>query len=642
MAHLPEEMIPFADLKKKVVTFDKPYEELFGTDKAVYVQQPHGVLNILDERGDKIIKSISSCKYYKSQHDDTWYPERYEYYYEQSRFRKIKIQGTNKKDYKTYKNRFDKKSRYLGLPNLKKANVQTTWSQEMVEEWKKCRDDILYFAKYCAIIHLDHGVIGINLRPYQKDMLRIMSEKRMSIHNLSRQLGKTTATSVYLAHYVTFNEAKNVGILAHKASMSREVLERTKQIIELLPDFLQPGIVEWNKGSIELENGCAISAYSSDPDAVRGNSFALIYVDECGFVEAWEDCWKAILPVISSGRNSKIVLTSTPNGMNHWYDLWQSAINGKSGFEPYEANWSAVKERLYHSETDSFDDGISWTTNQIGSSSVEAFLQEHAGQFMGSAGTLITGFKLSKMTWTDIEATENLYRFKQPEVGHKYFACVDPAEGRGQDYSTIQIIDVTKYPYEQVAVYHSNKISHIMFPRIIQRLAMEYNEAYVYIELNSVGLSVAKDLYMDLEYENMIIDSSRDLGMKQTKTTKAMGCSTLKDLIEKDKLRINHKQTVIELRTFVEDGLSWSAAKDNHDDLVMALVIFAYLTTQDRFAEFLDMDEHSLAHDIFQDELESMNDDFNFSVFFNDGLNTIEINSASGYNNHEDNYTFAT
>lgn len=181
-----------------------------------------------------------------------------------------------------------------------------------------------------------------------------------------------------------------------------------------------------------------------------------------------------------------------------------------------------------------------------------------------------------------------------------------------------------------------------MFPRIIHRLASEYNEAYVYIELNSVGLSVAKDLYMDLEYENMIMDSSRDLGMKQTKTTKAMGCSTLKDLIEKDKLRINHKQTVIELRTFVEDGLSWSAAKDNHDDLVMALVIFAYLTTQDRFAEFLDMDEHSLAHDIFQDELESMNDDFNFSVFFNDGLNTIEINSASGYNNHEDNYTFAT
>lgn len=640
MSRLPEDMIPVSELKKKIITFDKPYEHWFGEENAIYVQQPDGVLNLKDERGDRILGKIEGCTYYKSQHDDTWYPEKYEYYYEQSRFNKIKIQGTNPKEYKTYKARFDKKTRYLGLPNLKKANVPTKWTQEMVEEWKKCRDDILYFAKYCAIVHLDHGIVQVNLRPYQRDMLKIMSENRMSQHNLSRQTGKTTATSIYLAHYVTFNEAKNVGILAHKASMSREVLERTKQILELLPDFLQPGIVEWNKGSIELENGCAIGAYSSDPDAVRGNSFALIYVDECGFIDAWDDTWKAILPVISSGRNSKIVLTSTPNGMNHWYDLWQSALSGKSGFYPYEATWSCVKERLYHSKTNLFDDGVTWATSQVGSSSVEAFLQEHAGEFMGSAGTLISGFKLSKMDWVDIEARENLYQFKKPEHDHVYIATVDPAEGCGQDYSVIQIIDVTKYPYEQVAVYHSNRVSYMKLPRVIARLATEYNEAFVYIELNSVGMSVAKDLYMYQEYENMILDSSKDLGMKQSKTTKAVGCHTLKDLIEKDKLRIHHKGTVGELRTFVEDGLSWSASKGNHDDLVMGLVIFAYLTTQERFVDYIDKEERYLARDLFQDDFDSMDDDFGFT-FIHSGVNTIEINSVTGYNS-EDNFTFST
>lgn len=956
MARLPEDMLRVEDLSHKVVTFDQPYEHWFGTDKAIYVQQPDGILHIKDERGDITIREVNSCNYYKSQHDDTWYPEFYDQYYEQTRFKKIKIQGTKPHEFKTYKNRFDKKTRYLGLPNLKKANVPTKWTNEMIEEWKKCRDDIIYFSKYCAIIHLDHGIIQMNLRPYQEDMLRIMSESRMSQHNLSRQLGKaldvdtpiptdkgwvkmgdikvgdkvyspsgdlvdvtfatgyqydrdcyevlldtgktviadaehiwtvidnktgnkidittkdmidnwkkvgnesrykiektkpivgkhkdlsidpyvlgywlgdghseygrithhkndsyikgylediyetvhsfedkrnnnvlttsahglttqlrgydlkfnkhipidyqfadieqrtsllqgimdsdgcvnkngyceitfkskvlsddvysllcglgfkpkmkekivngvvyyrttfaaysdkgvcpvrlerkvsnlisscedkrtdylyirnitpvesrpvkciqvdsedhlylctdafipthnTTATSIYLAHYVVFNEAKNVGILAHKASMSREVLERTKQIIELLPDFLQPGIVEWNKGSIELENGCAIGAYSSDPDAVRGNAFALIYVDECAFIGAWEDTWKAILPVISSGRNSKIVLTSTPNGMNHWYDLWMAALSNKNEFTPYQADWSSVKERLYHSKTNKFDDGISWTTNQVGSSSVEAFLQEHGLEFLGSAGTLISGFKLSKMDWKDVESHDHFYRFKDPEEGHKYIAAVDPAEGRGQDYSVIQIIDVTKYPYEQVAVYHNNRISHMIFPHVIQRYATEYNEAWVYIELNSVGMSVAKDLYMNLEYENMIVDSIQDLGMKQTRSTKPLGCSTLKDLIEKNKLIINHKGTVAELRTFVEKGLSWEASDDNHDDLVMGLVIFSYLSTQERFGDFIDT-ERNMANDIFGEELDSLSDGYDFVVIYNNGINTIEVGSS--------------
>ncbi|UYD60188.1 terminase large subunit [Aeromonas phage avDM12-TAAL] len=625
MSLMPDEMIPVAKLERKVVSFDQPLD-VFGEDEAVYAQQPDGMLVIYDDRREKVIRKLKSCVYYKSQHDGRWYPETYDIYSELKRVQKMNLQGKDPSDFKSFKDRFNKRTRYLGLPNLKRANVPTKWTREMVEEWKRCRDDIVYFAEtYCSIIHIDWGVIKVQLRDYQKDMLRIMASERMSMHNLPRQLGKTTATAIFLTHFVVFNEAKAVGVLAHKGDMSKEVLERTKQSIELLPDFLQPGIVEWNKGNIELENGCSIGAYASSPDAVRGNSFALIYVDECAFIEGFEDTWKAILPVISSGRQSRIILTSTPNGINHWYDLWEVSLKSDKGFKPYTTTWITVKERLYDG-SDAYDDGFEWASKQINSSSVEAFQQEHLCRFMGTSGTLINGFKLSKMTWKEVIAEDNFYQLEKPEEGHKYIATVDPAEGRGQDYSTIQIIDVTSYPYKQVAVYHSNKISPLLLPSVIMRYAMEYNNAWVYIELNSIGNMVAKSLFIDLEYENVIVDSSKDLGMKQTKMTKAIGCSTLKDLIEKDKLIVSHKGTIQEFRTFVEKGVSWAAQDGFHDDLVMSLCIFAYLTTQERFGDFIDA-TRNIGADVFQSEMEEMLEDFCVGAIIDDGINTYEVDN---------------
>ncbi|WNL62905.1 hypothetical protein [Citrobacter phage Ci1] len=612
---LPENMTPREELTQELRKFDPPLVIKDITGKPV--------LN-----ADGSIRQYTEMNYFKSQHDGIWYPEKFEVYMQEYPVHKVNLQGHNPADFKTFKDKTNRRSRYLNNPNLRRAWIQTKWTKEMVDEWVRCRDDIIYFAEnYCSIIHIDHGIIKLQLRQYQKDMLKIMHENRMSINSLSRQLGKTTVVGIFLAHFVVFNEAKNIGILAHKADMSREVLERTKQAIELLPDFLQPGIVIWNQGDIELENGCKIGAYSSSPDAVRGNSFALIYLDEAAFVERFDDTWKAILPVISSGRESKIILTSTPNGINHFYDLWQAALSGKSGFIPYETVWTAVKERLYDKD-DNFDDGMQWSSLQIGASSLEAFSQEHNGEFMGSEGTLISGFKLSKMTWKDHAPQESFYRFEKPIEGHKYILAVDPAEGRGQDYSVIQIIDVTEYPYRQIGVYHSNKVSHLLFPTIIMKYAMEYNDAWVYIELNSIGNTVAKTLYIDLEYENMIIDSYKDLGMKQTKSTKAVGCSTLKDLIEKDKLLVQHKETVQEFRTFVEKGVSWAAQEDKHDDLVMGLVIFAYLTTQERFSEYVDS-ERNIGKDVFKNEMDEMMDDFETAIFVMNGNETLELNSGA-------------
>jgi hypothetical protein len=606
------------------------------------MEQPLNVLNDYHplNEGQKIVirppgslekKVEDGITFFKSQWDEKWYPEKFEDYLRIHQIVKIRLQGEDPTNFGTFKDKNNKRSRYMGLPNLKRANIKTNWTREMVQEWKKCRDDIVYFAeKYCAITHIDYGTIKVQLRDYQRDMLRIMSSKRMTCCNLSRQLGKTTVVAIFLAHFVCFNKDKAVGILAHKGSMSAEVLDRTKQAIELLPDFLQPGIVEWNKGSIELDNGSSIGAYASSPDAVRGNSFAMIYIDECAFIPNFIDAWLAIQPVISSGRRSKIIITTTPNGLNHFYDIWDAALSGKSGFEPYTAIWNSVKERLYNDQ-DMFDDGWQWSSQTISASSLEQFKQEHCAEFHGTSGTLISGMKLANMDWTEVTPDNHgFYKFKEAQPERKYIAALDCSEGRGQDYHALHIIDITEPQWEQVGVLHSNSISHLILPDIVHKYLMEYNEAPVYIELNSTGVSVAKSLYMDLEYENVICDSMVDLGMKQTKRTKAIGCSTLKDLIEKDKLIIHHKATVQEFRTFSEKGVSWAAEEGYHDDLIMGLVIFAWLTTQTKFADYADKDDLRLASEVFRNELEDMNDDYAPVVLVDDGRDVTDYTPTHG------------
>lgn len=567
----------------------------------------------------------------KSQWDGKWYPEKFDEYLKINKIVKIPSNADKPELFQTFKDKNNPRTRYNAFPNLKRANIKIKWTKEMVQEWKKCRDDIVYFAEtYCAITHIDYGTIKVQLRDYQRDMLEIMHKKRMTVCNLSRQLGKTTVVAIFLAHFVCFNKDKAVGILAHKGSMSAEVLDRTKQAIELLPDFLQPGISEWNKGNITLDNGSTIGAYASSPDAVRGNSFAMIYIDECAFIPNFVDAWLAIQPVISSGRRSKIIITTTPNGLNHFYDIWTAAIEKKSGFEPYTAIWNSVKERLYNDE-DIFDDGWQWSKQTISASTLEQFNQEHGAQFQGTSGTLISGMKLAIMDWIEVMPENGyFYRYKRPDPGRKYIASLDCSEGRGQDYHALHIIDVTDEKWEQVAVLHSNEISHMILPDIVYKYLMEYNEAPVYIELNSTGVSVAKSLYMDLEYENVICDSMIDLGMKQTRRTKPVGCSTLKDLIEKDKLKINHKPTILEFRTFSQNKLSWAAEDGFHDDLVMSLVIFAWLTTQQKFADYVDKEDLRLASEVFGRELEDMNDDYAPVVFVDSGDLSAEYAPAHG------------
>ena len=440
----------------------------------------------------------------------------------------------------------------------------------------------------------------------------------------------TTAIAIYIAHYVIFNESKAVGILAHKGSMSVEVLERVKQALELLPDFLQPGIVEWNKQSIELENGCKIGAYASSPDAVRGNSFSFIYVDECAFIDRFEDTWAAILPVISSGRHSKLCITSTPNGYNHFMDLYNMAMKENSQFKPYTATWIEIDQRLYNEEG-KFDDGEEWKVTQIESGSVDKFNQEHEAGFIGSEDTLIAGFILSKLKWMDPLTAGDFKVYHEPDPGKTYLMTVDSAEGLGQDYHTINVFDMTQKPFTQVAVYRNNTLSPILLPLKIQEIGYKYNNAYVYIELNSTGNMIANSLFYDLEYENIIKDTVKDFGCKQTVKTKALGCVVLKELIEKGLLKINDKNTIQELYTFVAKGKSYEAMDFKHDDLVMGLVLFSYLTTQNKFIDFLERDdgeEFSLLTEVHSVYDEEHNDALGMMIsdgteFFEPELNTF-------------------
>lgn len=361
----------------------------------------------------------------------------------------------------------------------------------------------------------------------------------------------------------------------------------------------------------------------------NGNHYTTNNVEShnCAFIPNFLDAWLAIQPVISSGRRSKIIITTTPNGLNHFYDIWTAAVEGKSGFVPYTAIWNSVKERLYNSK-DIFDDGWEWSAQTISGSSLEQFKQEHMAEFQGTSGTLISGMKLANLDWIELVPENNFYQYKAPEEGHKYIATLDSAEGRGQDYHALNIIDITQMPYEQVAVYHSNTTSHLILPDIILKYLIAYNEAPIYIELNSTGSTVAKSLLTDLEYENIICDSYTDLGVKQNKRTKAIGCSTLKDLIEKDKLIIHHKPTVFELRVFSEKGVSWAAEEGYHDDLVMSLVIFAWLTTQQKFTDYTENDIR-LANEVFRSELEDMGDEYTPVVIIDAGESTTEFDFSS-------------
>ena len=491
---------------------------------------------------------------------------------------------------------------YLGNQRLKKVGIDLSYTEEQVAEIIKCTEDPVHFIKtYVKIVNVDRGLVPFEMWPFQEDMVKSFHENRFSIAKMPRQVGKTTSAVGYMLWCVLFNPDYTIGILANKGSLAREILDRLTKAYEYLPIWLQQGIVVWNKGNIELENGSKIFAYATSADGVRGGSYNLIFLDEFAFVphNMAQDFFQSTYPVISSGQTTKVIIVSTPNGLNLFYKMWTDAIEGRSTYKPVEVHWSMVPGR-----------DQAWKEETIRNTSEEQFRVEFETEFIGSSATLISGTKLRSLAFHNpISSDEGLDTYEQPIPGRLYICTVDCAEGVEADYSTINVVDVTQTPYRQVAKYRNNKLPLLFFPTIIYSVAKKYNEAYALIETNNIGQQVVDILHYDLEYENIYklehhhikgqsisagFRRSTSFGIKTTKSVKKIGCANLKTLIENDKLIINDFDTIAEMNTFSRVRDSYSAEEGNNDDLVMGLVLFAWLTAQTFFKDSTSIDVRKL------------------------------------------------
>ena len=525
---------------------------------------------------------------------------------------------------------------YLGNPNLKKAGTPIQFTQEQIEEWIKCKKDPIYFAmNYIQIISLDEGLVPFKMYDFQKDILRDFHENRFNIAKLPRQTGKSTTVVAYLLYYAIFYDSVNIGILANKASTARELLGRLQLAYENLPKWMQHGILVWNKGNVELENGSKILAASTSASAVRGMSFNILFLDEFAFVpnHVAEQFFASVYPTITSGKSTKVIIISTPNGMNHFYKMWEDARRGKNDYVTNEVHWSQVPGR-----------DAKWKEETIKNTSPRQFAQEFECDFLGSADTLISPAKLQNIPFHDpIKSNAGLDVYKRAEKDHEYIITVDVARGIGGDYSAFIVFDITTMPYQIVAKYRNNEIKPVLFPSVIFQVAKEYNNPYILVEVNDIGDSIAATLNYDLEYPNVLMCAMRgragqvvgqgfsgnktQLGVKMSVTVKKIGCANLKAIIEEDKLLFNDFQIFQELTTFVQKKQAWEADEGYHDDLVMCMVLFAWLVMQEYFKEMTDQD---IRRRIYDEQRNQIEQDMAPFGFIDDGMGDDTFLDAEG------------
>ena len=507
---------------------------------------------------------------------------------------------------------------YLGNPLVKRDGVVQDWTQKEIKEYAKCMKNPSYFTEnYVKIISLDKGLVPFNLYPYQRNMFDQFQKQRFNIVLACRQSGKSISACAFLVWYALFNPEKTIAIMANKGATAREMLGRITLMLENLPFFLQPGCKALNKGSIEFSNNSRIVAAATSGSSIRGMSVNLLYLDEFAFVERASEFYTSTYPVVSAGTDTKIIVTSTANGVgNIFYNIWQGAEQGVNEFKSFRVDWWDVPGR-----------DENWKISTIANTSQLQFDQEFGNTFFGTGDTLINAETLMKLkSKNPVEALEggNLLIYEKTQKDHAYIMTVDVSKGRGQDYSTFTIIDISASPFRQVAVYRNNVISPILYPNIIYKYAKVYNDAYVVIEANDQGGIVCNGLYHDFEYENMYLESAvkaDKIGIEITRKSKRIGCSSFKDLLENDKLEIVDQETIMEISTFEARGQSYEATQGNHDDLVMNLVMFGYFVYTEAFQDISDI---NLKEMIFNDRMKAIEDDVVPFGFHDDGSDWLD------------------
>ena len=526
---------------------------------------------------------------------------------------------------------------YLGNPNLKKVNTPQEFTKEQIVEYQKCAKDPLYFMeKYIKIVSLDEGLVPFKMYDFQKKIVNTIHDNRFTICKLPRQSGKSTTTISYLMHYALFNPNSNIAILANKSSTARDILGRLQLAYENLPKWLQQGVINWNKGSIELENKSTIVAAATSSSAIRGGSFKIIFLDEFAFVPTniAEMFFSSVYPTISAGKNTKMIIVSTPYGMNQFYKLWTDAENKRNDYIPIEVHWSEVPGR-----------DEAWKEQTIRNTSPEQFQQEFECEFLGSVNTLISPAKIKNMAYMNpLKSSGSVEVFEAPIKGHTYICTVDVSRGVDKDYSAFIVFDVTQMPYKVVALYKDNEVKPFVFPNIIEQVCKGYNRAHILTEVNDIGQQIAEALQFEIEYDNLMMTTQKgragqilgamysgrgsSLGVRMTKQIKRIGCANIKTLIEGDKLIINAFKIIEEISTFAKRGQSYQAEDGANDDLMMCCVIFGWVSNQPYFKELTNTNARQ---QMYVEQQNLIEQDMAPFGFLDDGINEHEQTTVDEY-----------
>jgi len=499
---------------------------------------------------------------------------------------------------------------YRNNPKLKPPGIELQYTKEQLDEYIKCANDPVYFCnKYIKVKSLDKGIMPFEVYDYQQKFVDYIHKNRFVISKWPRQSGKSTSVIGYICHYITFNQSVSVAILANRLKTAKDELYSKLQLAyENLPQFLQQGVVEWNKTSLKLENGSRVVCDATSSGAIRGGSFNFLLLDEYAFLPSHvaEEFYASTYPTISAGTTTKLVIVSTPNGMNHFHKLWVDANRAeghklKNKFIPIEVSWRDVPITSGGRKRDDV-----WAAEQIANTSPEQFEQEYGCSFLGSSNTLIATSKLNVLAPEEFlqEDSDGLRIFELPKKDEIYFLQADVSRGQGSDYSAFTVINGTSAPYKVVASYRNNAVSPFNFPNVIKKVGERYNNAYVLVETNDIGGQVSSILYNDLEYENVLMTKimgrkgqmlsqgfaggRSEMGLRTTAQTKKLGCAIFKRLVEEDKILINDERILSELITFVSKSNTFKAEEGHNDDLVMTLVFFAWLTRQEYFADLIE------------------------------------------------------
>lgn len=493
----------------------------------------------------------------------------------------------------------NKKIVYRNNPRLRRPNVTIPITKAQEAEYIRCANDCDYFlTNYYKVISLDYGEIHYKPFPFQKRMTDAFTDHRFVICLLPRQMGKSVCVVGYLLWYILFNEHKVCAILGNEASVAQKLLGQLKFAYERIPLWMQSGVVEWNKTSIEVENGCKAISDATTGDSIRGQAVNIVFLDEFAHVDTStaEGFFGSVYPTISSGHTTKMFIVSTPKGMNEFYYRWRSAQSGKSDFFAVQAHWSERPDRT-----------PAWEKTTRANMTPEEWMENYECQFLGGTNALISSAFLSTIPPAEPIAVENkLDIHEYPKPGHRYVVTVDPAEGAGQDYSALSVIDVTTIPYRLVAKFRDKYISSLVLPRTIYHVATQYNKAYVLLEINSIGHQIGYALFYEYEYENLLTTVPKQragavlktgyhgtqtaFGIKTTQQTKSQGCANLKALVESRKLIVEDFHVIEELSKFTMQGKQFKAEEGEHDDLVMSLVLFGWLAKQPMFVNLTSID----------------------------------------------------